>query len=352
MVQHVRKRWLGVPFALAGIVLLGCLLLLSPTRAAKPKKKVRQPTHILAGLRDFYRKTAVKDGSFRPGIDPRYEGMADSAASDLAAVTYAVVLHRTFGWKLPFEDNTRKWLLACQQKEGFFVNHRGTLDPKSAAARLYNTTQGVVALHALGVKPRFDPLPVFDKLMQGDYKKLPPYTTSFFPLAYLACGKSFPLEADRKFQALMVPAADGYLNNHIAATFHRVHYDRLLGRKTPKSKALLKRVLREQKDDGSWVLNPLARDRHATYDAVFVLHQLGKGRKDCRRAIRRAARWALQCRNPDGGFGHYPGSPSDADAVYFQVGTLVMAGFLKPAQPLPAEPELYSWGHLMPVEKN
>ena len=31
-------------------------------------------------------------------------------------------------------------------------------------------------------------------------------------------------------------------------------------------------------------------------------------------------------RNPDGGFGHYPGSPSDADACFFHAGTLVMAG--------------------------
>jgi hypothetical protein len=54
-------------------------------------------------------------------------------------------------------------------------------------------------------------------------------------------------------------------------------------------------------------------------------------------------------RNPDGGFGHYPGWTSDADAVYFQVGTLVMAGFLKPAEPLPKDPHLLSWGHLFPV---
>ena len=52
---------------------------------------------------------------------------------------------------------------------------------------------------------------------------------------------------------------------------------------------------------------------------------------------------------PDGGFGHFPGSTSDADANYFQVGTLVMAGFLKPAEPLPKDPHLLSWGHLMPV---
>jgi hypothetical protein len=112
---------------------------------------------------------------------------------------------------------------------------------------------------------------------------------------------------------------------------------------------MLARVLRDQKPDGSWLLNPPARDRHATFDAVFVVHQLGKDRPECRRALARAAAWALSCRNPDGGFGHFPGSPSDADAVYFQVGTLVMAGYLKPAQPLPEAAPLLGWGHLMPV---
>jgi hypothetical protein len=66
-------------------------------------------------------------------------------------------------------------------------------------------------------------------------------------------------------------------------------------------------------------------------------------------AIERAARWVLTCRNSDGGFGHYPGSTSDADAVYFHAGVLLMAGFLKPVEPLPPDPHLLSWGHLMPV---
>jgi geranylgeranyl transferase type-2 subunit beta len=274
--------------------------------------------------------------------------MADSAASDLAPVTYAVVLHKTFGWKLPHEAKTKAWLLARQQADGAFVNRRGTMDPRSAMARLYNTTQGLVALHALGVKPRFDPLPVFKKVLQADYRTLPPYTTSFFPLAYLAAGQPFPPAADRKMRDLMVQAADGYLHNHIAATFHKVHYDRLLGTKTAKAKAIVRRALADQKADGSWLLNPAARDRHATFDATFVLRQLGGGQAGCRRAIQKAAAWALTCHNPDGGFGHYPGSPSDADAVYFQVGTLLMAGRLKPVEPLPEAPQLLGWGHLLP----
>jgi WD40 repeat protein len=112
---------------------------------------------------------------------------------------------------------------------------------------------------------------------------------------------------------------------------------------------MVARILRDQKPDGSWLINMPSRDRHATFDAVFTLVHEGKGRGDCHAAIQRAARWALSCRNANGGFGHFPGSPSDADANYFQVGTLVMAGYLKPVDSLPPDPHLLSWGHLMPV---
>jgi prenyltransferase beta subunit len=112
---------------------------------------------------------------------------------------------------------------------------------------------------------------------------------------------------------------------------------------------MVQRTLRDQHANGSWLLNPPARDRHATFDAVFILWQLGQGRADCREAIQRAERWVLSCRNTDGGFGHFPGSTSDADANYFQTGVLVMSGYLKPVSPLPKDPHLLSWGHLMPL---
>src|SRR6266446_548119 len=83
----------------------------------------------------------------------------------------------------------------------------------SARTAPSSTTPGLVALRALGVKPRFDPLPVFAVVLKEDYKKLPPYMTSFFPLAYLASGQKIPAEADRKIRGLMAQAqgSDGYL---------------------------------------------------------------------------------------------------------------------------------------------
>jgi hypothetical protein len=190
---------------------------------------------------------------------------------------------------------------------------------------------------------------VFREVMKDDYRSLPPYSTSFFPLAFAALGEKFPAEEDRKMRAHMVQDEDGWLNDHVAATFHAVHYYRLMGAPTPKADAILARTLREQKPDGSWMLHPPARDRHATFDAVFMLKQLGQGKPEADKAMARAVKWVLRCRNADGGFGHFPGSTSDADANYFHVGVLVMAGFLKPADPLPPEPHLLAWGHLFPV---
>jgi geranylgeranyl transferase type-2 subunit beta len=339
-----------VSLSCCGSAVALCLLLLAPTEQADDKERPEtQGTQVLQGLREFYRRTARPDGSVQPGIDPHYRGMSDSAYSDLAAVTYAVTIHRTFGWKLPYEEKTIEFLLARQKAGGAFFNVAGTVDPESPEGRTYNTAQGLVALHALGRKPGYNPLPVFAAILKEDYKQLPAYSTSFFPLAYLCAGQPIPPQADRGIRALMVQDATGYTNNHVAATFHASHYYSLVGEETPRAREMVARILRDQKPDGSWLLNMPARDRHATFDAVFTLRHEGKDSPACRAAIARAAKWALTCRNPDGGFGHFPGSASDADAVYFQVGTLVMAGVLKPVAPLPADPHLLSWGHLMPV---
>jgi geranylgeranyl transferase type-2 subunit beta len=322
------------------------LLLIAPL-SAQPTPKSAPRAKVLAGLKEFYAKTARPDGSYQPGVDPAYKGMSDSAASDMAPPTYAVIIHRTFGWKLADEEKTRAFFLGRQQPDGAFANQAGTLDPKSPGARLYNTTQALVALHGLRAKPRHDPLPVFDAIMTKDYRELPPYTTSFFPLAYATQGKAFPKDYDAKIRALMVQTDDGYMHNHIANTFHLAHYYALMGQPTPMTEPIMKRVLQDQKEDGSWLINPPARDRHATFDAVFTLVHLGKDRPECQKAIARAAAWALRCRNADGGFGHYPGSPSDADAIYFHVGTLVLAGVLQPTAELPPNAHLLGWGHLL-----
>src|SRR5262249_46592407 len=101
-----------------------CLLLLvvlvasSPAFGAASSEAEPTPEQVLSGVRSFFAKTALADGSYRPGIDPEYEGMADTAYSDLAAATYAVILSKTFGWKLANEEKTRAFFLSRQRKDG------------------------------------------------------------------------------------------------------------------------------------------------------------------------------------------------------------------------------------------
>ncbi|MFN4258174.1 MAG: hypothetical protein ACK4RK_02685 [Gemmataceae bacterium] len=83
---------------------------------------------------------------------------------------------------------------------------------------------------------------LFDAVLQGAYKAFPLYSTSFFPLAYEALGKLFPVTYDQKIRALMAQADDGYVGNHVAATFHLVHYYRWLDQPTPKARQILQRV--------------------------------------------------------------------------------------------------------------
>ena len=133
-------------FRLIAILLL-FLASSAPAHAAEPKAATQD--EVLSGLKAFFAKTEKPNGSFQPGVDPKYEGMSDSAFSDLAPVAYAVVIHKTFGWKMPDEEKTRAFLLSRQKDDGAFVNVAGTVNPKSPAGRAYNTTMAVMALRGL-----------------------------------------------------------------------------------------------------------------------------------------------------------------------------------------------------------
>ena len=298
----------------------------------------------------FIRRCARDDGGYAPSPDPAYHGNSDTGSSDLAAVTYAATLAKTMGWQLPHPERSVEFIQRHQQPDGAFVNQAGKMDPKSDLAVLYNTVQGVVALRALGHKPRVDPTRLSDRFFANDaFKKLPWYTTSFFPLFYAALDKPFPEAYDQALRDLQVrsQAEDGYLGDHVAATFHMAHYFRLTGRPTPKAEPIVARVLRDQKPDGGWNIKEPDWDVHACFDAVFVLRQLGGQTEPVQKAIQKAANWSITCRNADGGFGHYPGWHSDMDAVYFQFGTLIQAGRVPGAKLDLADAHTLSWGHAM-----
>src|SRR5262249_6951439 len=106
-----------------------------PLGARKTSPPAFRRTRFWPGIRGFFARTALPDGSFRPGIDPAYPGLADSAYSDLAPLTYAVILHRTFGWKLPDEAKTRAFLLSRQGRRGLLQRQghgRSTIFPGAA----------------------------------------------------------------------------------------------------------------------------------------------------------------------------------------------------------------------------
>jgi geranylgeranyl transferase type-2 subunit beta len=299
---------------------------------------------------DFILRCRRADGGYAPSPDPRYGGESDTKLSDLAAVTYAAVLARTLGRELPDPGRSVAFLRRHQRPDGRFVNLAGQHDPESDPAVLYNTTQGVVALRALGERPEADPTPPVERLLVGDaYTKLPWYTTSFFPLLHAAQGRPSPAEARRKLAEHMEThqADDGYLGDHVAATFHMAHFYRLIGAPTPKADRMVARVLRDQKPDGGWDIKAPDWDVHACFDAVFILRQLGSDDPKVRAALDRGAGWALRCRNADGGFGHFPGRPSDMDTVYFQLGALIMAERVPGARLDLPDAQTLGWGHAM-----
>lgn len=306
---------------------------------------------VLNGIKDFIYEVANPDGSFRPGIDPAYKGTSDTGLSGLASPAYATILCATFGWPLPYPNETAAFFQSCQKADGAFYPSTGSMDQTSPLAKLYNTVQAIVSLRIMGVTPRFDPMPVIDYFFEeGRFMELPLYTTSFFPLFYCAAGQKMPDFVDGKMREYIIreQKEDGYLQDHVAATFHAAHYYRLIGEPTPKADVMISRVLRDQMPDGSWHLREPDWDVHACFDALFILRQLGdSGDPKIREANKKATEWILTCRKPDGGFTHFPdGTHSDMDAVYFQTGALVQSGYLKTRDDLKDE-EMLGWGHAM-----
>ena len=197
---------------------------------------------LLKGVQDFFHRVANPDGSFRPGTDPDYKGTSDTGLSGIAAPAYATILCHTFGWSLPYPEETTEFLISCQEPDGAFYAPTGSMDQNSPPAKLYNTVQGIVSLRLLGEQPRYDPMPVIDYFFKdGEFMDLPLYTTSFFPLFFTALGQKMPDHIDSRMREYILreQAEDGYLHDHVASTFHAAHYFRLIGEPTPKAGVIL-----------------------------------------------------------------------------------------------------------------
>ena len=317
---------------------------------------VNDNADLLKGVHDFLYRVANPDGSFRPGIDPNYKGTSDTGLTGIAAPAYATILCDTFGWSVPYPAETIEFFFSCQDPDGAFYAPTGSMEQNSPHAKLYNTLQGIISLRLLGEKPRYDTMPVIDYFFkEGEFMDLPLYTTSFFPLFFSALGQTMPEHIDRRMREYILreQQEDGYLQDHVATTFHAAHYFRLIGEPTPKAGAMIDRVIKDQKEDGSWYLWEPAQDVHACFDALFILHQLGDPLDPrIKQAYQKATDWILKCHKSDGGFTHFPEETiSDVDAVYFHVGALVEAGYLQMQRNLTNE-EILGWGHAMDPLKN
>jgi len=339
MISLSRRKFLEQSVLLAGGLSLGMNACSGSTQ------------DVLIGVQDFIRQIANPDGSFRPGIDPLYKGTSDTGLTGIAAPAYATIISSTFGWSLPYQEQTIAFMLSCQKPDGAFYAPTGSMDQNSPHAKLYNTLQGILTLRLLGEKPEFDPMPVIDYFFQdGQFEDLPLYTTSFFPLFFTALEQKMPHFIDEKMYEYILNEQneDGYLKDHVATTFHAAHYCRLTGRPTPKTAEMIERTLGDQKDDGSWHLMEPAMDVHACFDALFILKQLGdQNDPRIKNARQKAGDWMLKCQKPDGGFTHFPDETiSDMDAVYFHVGGLIEAGYLEKTEKLQNE-DILGWGHAM-----
>jgi len=169
-----RQMLHGLACTLAGVAISKL-----PDSSAAPGQPAKLAEETLA----FIRRCARPDGGYDPSPDPAYEGNSDTRLSDLAGVTYAATLAKTMGRELPHLERSIDFIQRRQQPDGSFIHLTGKMDPKSDGTILYNTVQSVVALRALGQRPKIDPSKVMDRFFAGaTFKKLPWYTTSFFPL--------------------------------------------------------------------------------------------------------------------------------------------------------------------------
>src|SRR3989442_1460994 len=151
---------------LRGLACTMASLAISKVSGASPGPA--QPAELANETLAFIRRCSRPDGGYDPSPDPAYAGNSDSSLSDLAGVTYAATLAKTMGWELPHPKRSIDYIHQRQQPDGSFIHLAGKMDPKSDLALLYNTVQAVVALRALGERPKIDPIKVMDRFFVGD----------------------------------------------------------------------------------------------------------------------------------------------------------------------------------------
>jgi hypothetical protein len=313
---------------------------------------------VIRNLRAFLARCRRGDGGVRPGLGRGYRGTSDTGLSDLAAPVYALVLEETFGFRALDRARTRRFIERCRGGDGLYRSRGDGSVP--AHLVLYDTMQAHLGLRIIA-EPRVSraglarTVRAVKRLFTPSAgREFPAYALDFFGQFFAVVDRPLPPRIGRAvWRAYLGRYRRGEVGGHVASTFHFVRHALQQGRAVPHARAILDRTLALQRRDGSWNRMPdRSWDVHATFDGTFIVRQLGARlgwTPACTRALEGAGRFALACRNPDGGFGHFPGAASDVDACYFQTGTLVTAGVL-PARPVPAGlARVLGWGHLFPA---
>ena len=324
------------------------------------------PPDLLSGVLDHLIALEQPDGSYLPSATPGYLGIADGRVSDIAPAVYAAEIFQTLGAELPHPERTADFVQSRQTAEGYFRPPPDWPGHWTEASKLHSTCIGIRGLRALGRLPDVDPCPWLDAEV-GGRDTFGPYEPDFYANSYAALEQPMAEDCERKLTEVLLARQDpatGWLmedasdpdrpgwgfprNNPI--TFHAARFFHLAGKRIPLGDRILQGFVDVQQENGSWSLGGV----HGNFDAAVAVRVLSDNSEPYRAAVARAAEYALTCRTEDGGFRHFAteppadladhvGYPSEVDAVFFHVATLVMGGLLPDR--LDAANNWIGWGH-------
>ena len=304
---------------------------------------------LLNGILDHLLALEQPDGGFLPSSTPGYLGTADGRTSDIAPAVYVAEIFHTLGLHLPHPERTADFIQARQTREGFFEPLDKGFGDWTTACRLHGTCIGIRGLKALDRAPAVDPRPWLDEHIRGR-DTFGPYEPDFYANSCAALEQTMAQDCEQKLTQVLLARQDpdtGWLMEGISnrpgwgfarnnpITFHAARFFRLAGKRIPRGDQILAAFMEVQQENGSWSLGGV----HGNFDAAVAVRLLSDNSAPYRVAVARAAQYALTCRTEDGGFRHLSTeppddladtveNPSEVDAVYFHVATLVMGGQL------------------------
>ncbi len=297
------------------------------------------PPEDIGKIIDYLLALRNEDGTWRASTIDGYLGISDCLYNDTSAATYVAELLLTLGVEHPNPAQTIEFINARQASGGHFK----PLDPR-CAPRWYpahSTWKSLRGLRALGGKPRFDPLPFLRKhgleLDFDDPARFYAYAPDMVAGCYDLLDEPIPADVANHLVALYESRADPLTGWFIQTTpypfarmnpmtFHAMRTFKYTGREPARADLILEWFMRMQEGNGSWTHGGV----HGTFNACVVIRTLSDNSERYRDALCRAGKWVItSCWNEDGGFNHMGDNrPSEVDACYFHIATLVMAGMI------------------------